>query len=278
LRATDGVRHVLAVQQGFTLFIVFNVPIEFVAIGDEQLLAIAVRATSGVIALKATQRTGRTNLHVHAGGMLTVFEIRISGGGRSADVVHVTMEGGLGALSAGRPAPAAIPLPGPPASSPSAPPSPPRTDLPESTPAAPPTRAALGRTFLNQEEVFQVQELTESGIHGAFQAYRTAAGIEIRYSLTNSGNTSWKVSLSRVLVRADGRIITIRTARPSGEGTPDLLTERGTVTGLLVLGQHADNVELLFPLFPPAPESHRLPLIFTVQFSELMTLIEVNPR
>ncbi len=282
LRATPTTRHVLTVEPGFTLFIVFDAPIEFVAIGDDQLLAIGVRAPGGVVALKATQRTGRTNVHIYAGGVLMVFEVRISRGGRSADVVHV-VNAGTGPRPATHTPTSSIPPTGSPAPALSTPISPsllesPHSESLEAAATLPPKPTTNVGSFLSPAEIFRVQEVVQSGIHGAFQAYRTAGGIEIRYVLRNASSTPWKVAPQRVFVRADGKIIAPRARRGSAEGDGSVLGEGASESGLLVLGRDADAVELLFPLFPLSLGSDQLPLLLTVRFSELGALVEVKLR
>ncbi len=281
LRATGSTRYVLSIEPGFTLFLVFDAPIEFVAIGDEQLLSVAVRAPGGVVGLKATQRTGRTNVHIQAGGVLTVFEARISHARRSADVVHVVTTS-TGQNSTARaptpppPPPSWTPVPTPPA------PVPPQgaasqQDTPEATAGLLSKPAATRSSFLSPAVLFRVQEVTESGIHGAFQAYRTAGGLEIRYELRNASGLPWKVATRRVLIRADGKIIGPRAEPRLADGAASILGVGATQSGLLRLGQLAGTIDLLFPLFSPIPEASQPPLLLTVRFNELETLVEVKP-
>ncbi len=282
LRAAASTRYLLSIEPGFTLFLVFDAPIEFVAIGDEQLLSVAVRAPGGVVGLKATQRTGRTNVHIQAGGVLTVFEARISHARRSADVVHVVTTGSGQNSSARSPTPPSLPPSWPPVPPPSAPvrmpgPESPHSDTPEATVGLPSKPAATRSSFLSPAVLFQVQEVTASGIHGAFQAYRTAGGIEIRYELRNASGLPWKVATRRVLMRADGKIIGARAEPRSADGAASILAAGATESGLLRLRQHAATVDLLFPLFSPIPEANQPPLLLTVRFTELETLVEVRP-
>jgi len=282
LRATATTRHLLSIEPGFTLFLVFDAPIELVAIGDEQLLAIAVRASAGVVGLKASQRAGRTNVHVQSGGVLIVFEARVGSAPRSADVVHV-VTAGVAHDASGRsptppqrsPAESAVSAPSaslPPTAPPSVPVnSPEAAALPVSTPALP-------GSFLSPATLFQVQDVTESGIHGTFQAYRTAGGIEIRYELHNTSTVPWKLATRRVLIRADGQIVSPGAKAQAANGATPILALGATEGGVLKVGQLANTVELLFPLFTPLSAATQPPLLLSVRFAGLDTLVEVKPR
>lgn len=267
-------RPILAIQPGFTLVIIFPVPIEFVAVGDDALLAIAVRAPSGVVALKATQRTGRTNMHIQAGGVVTVFEIRINPAGRTADVVRIVIDG-AGSPTRVHPAPVSgSPLgsstaPPPPASFPTQPPSAAEAETrgASTTSSASPAVSTLFRT----------QEVFEQGIRATFQAYRTASGIEIRYELANSSDLRWKLAPRRVLVRADGQIIVARVADAPDGAPHDTLGNGATRHGRLVVSQRAETIEILFPLFPVGMGPHQVPVQLTVRFSNLESLAERHP-
>ncbi len=270
-------RHVLAIQPGYTLFVVFDTPIEFVAIGDEQLLTVAVRGPVGVVALKANQRTGRTNLHVQAGGVLLVFEVRVAVIGRTADVVRVVTRGtGMGP-GAREPALSGSQAPSPTTAHTT------ETDVPSSESFSPSRTSAQQqpqldhpRTFLTEAQLFRVQELMQSEIHAAFQAYRTSGGIEIRYHISNTSGVPWRIVPRRILVRTDGKLIFPRLQRRSPERDGAPVPEGAEETGLLVLGRHASSVELLFPLFSPTPDPKRAPVLFRVWFDELETLVPVN--
>jgi hypothetical protein len=269
---TAAQRPILSIQPGFTLFIIFPTPIEFVAVGDEGLLAVAVRAPSGVVALKATQRTGRTNIHIQSGGIVTVFEARITPGGRTADIVRVVLDG-LGNPTnqrlpgASTPLTGASPAPGS-ATSPAANPA-----SVDGSPAPTPGQTAPPRP----EGVFRVYEIFEQGIRAVFHAYRTANGIEIRYEVSNVSANRWKVALRRILVRADGRIIAARVFGSSDAGSSEILGEGETRRGRLVVTQRADTIEVLFPLFPVGLDLSRFPVELNVRFNGLGSLVEMSP-
>ncbi len=279
-------RQVLSIQPGFTLFVVFDAPIDFVAVGDEQMLTVAVRGPGGVVALKATQRAGRTNLHIQAAGVLMVFEVRVVSGVRTADVVRVVTAGKETRPMTVGTTLAPIQPPGQPltsATTAAAGPTPPQPDekLPqpsasEASPAQGKLRGNLG-TFLADEEMFRVQEVTQSGIRATFQAYRTPGGVEIRYHLANLSGIPWQVLPRRMLVRADGKIILPHILHRFAPGDGVMLPSGATETGLLALGKRAATVELLFPLFPPVPRQTQPPLVFEVRFTDLEALLEVKP-
>ncbi len=272
-------RQVLSIQPGFTLFVVFDAPIEFVAIGDEQVLTVAVRGPGGLVALKANQRAGRTNLHIQAGGVLLVFEVRVAAGGRTADVVRVVTAG-----TATRPTPRASLPPGPEPSPPpplplAAPELPPGEGPHDQSPTAgsPPVHGGpVPPTFLSDTQLFRVEETTQAGIRAIFQAYRTPSGIEIRYQLRNASGSPRKVTLTRVLVRTDGKIVLPRVQRHPSDRTASILADGMTETGLLMLGRSARTVELLFPIFPPIPDTNQPPVLFQIQFDDLESLLEVK--
>jgi len=267
---TAAHRPILSIQPGFTLFIIFPTPIEFVAVGDEGLLAVAVRAPSGVVALKATQRTGRTNIHIQSGGIVTVFEARITPGGRTADIVRVVLDG-VGTPSNQRPPGASTPLTGSSLAlgSPTSPAANPAgaDGSPGETPgpAIPPRPARF----------FRVYEIFEQGIRAVFHAYRTAYGIEIRYEVSNVSANRWKVALRRILVRADGRLIAARVFDSSDAGSSEILGEGETRRGRLVVTQRADTIEVLFPLFPVGLDLNQFPVQLYVRFTGLGSLVEI---
>ncbi len=268
---TAAHRPILSIQPGFTLFIIFPTPIEFVAVGDEGLLAVAVRAPGGVVALKATQRTGRTNIHIQSGGIVTVFEARVTPGGRTADIVRVVLDG-VGTTSNQRPPGAST---SPTGSSP--------TLGSPTSPVANPAGAngspgvTPGPAILPQPAgFFRVYEIFEQGIRAVFHAYRTASGIEIRYEVSNVSANRWKVALRRILVRADGRIIAARVFGSSDAGSSEILGEGETRRGRLVVTQRADMIEILFPLFPVGLDLNQFPVQLNVRFNGLGSLVEMS--
>jgi hypothetical protein len=93
IRADGTVRHRIHISPGFNLFMVFDAPVEFVAVGDDRLVSVYLRAEDGIVGLRASQQTGRTSLHVYSGGILVPFEVLVERGVRSADVVSVIVRG-----------------------------------------------------------------------------------------------------------------------------------------------------------------------------------------
>ena len=71
----------------FALMMTFDRPIAAVAIGDDTLVATAVRETD--LVMKALRPSGRTNLLVWAGDVRTVWEIVVNRTERTADIIQV---------------------------------------------------------------------------------------------------------------------------------------------------------------------------------------------
>lgn len=281
--ANPATRPVLVLEPGFNLFLVFDAAIDFVAVGDEQLLAVSARGQEGVIGLRPLSPTGRTNLHVQAGGVLVVFEVRIMKGQRTADVVRVLTQ------------PATAMKPQPQQSAGAAGQARPEQSAQKATEGQDNRTGPVSRRqsppqpnnvefipnpvgFLTEEGLFRLQEVSERGVKGAFQAYRTPSGLEVRYQIMNTSGYPWKVVASRILVRADGRIVPVRILRnapsPDGQALPHGAIE----TGVIVLLSGARNVELTFPLFPEVLDPKALPVVFTVRFTDLQGLPEVRLR
>ena len=71
----------------YALMITFDRPIAAVGIGDDTLVATAVRETD--LVMKALRPSGRTNLLVWAGDVRTVWEIVVNRTERTADIIQV---------------------------------------------------------------------------------------------------------------------------------------------------------------------------------------------
>ncbi len=71
----------------FALMMTFDRPIAAVAIGDDTLVATAVRETD--LVMKALRPSGQTNLLVWAGDVRTVWEIIVNRTERTADIIQV---------------------------------------------------------------------------------------------------------------------------------------------------------------------------------------------
>jgi hypothetical protein len=71
----------------YVLMMTFDRPIAAVGIGDDSLVATAVRETD--LILKALRPSGRTNLLVWAGDVRTVWEIIVNRTERTADIIQV---------------------------------------------------------------------------------------------------------------------------------------------------------------------------------------------
>ncbi len=71
----------------YALVLTFDRPIAAVGIGDDSLVATAVRETD--LVMKALRPSGRTNLLVWAGDVRTVWEIVVNRSERTADIIQV---------------------------------------------------------------------------------------------------------------------------------------------------------------------------------------------
>ena len=71
----------------YVLMLTFDRPIAAVGIGDDSLVATAVRETD--LVMKALRSSGRTNLLVWAGDVRTVWEIVVNRTERTADIIQV---------------------------------------------------------------------------------------------------------------------------------------------------------------------------------------------
>ncbi|MBM3502115.1 MAG: hypothetical protein FJX74_25975, partial [Armatimonadetes bacterium] len=80
-------RVVLKLVPDYALVLAFDRPIGTVGIGDDTLVATAVRETD--LIMKALRSSGRTNLLVWAGDVRTVWEIVVNRAERTADIVQV---------------------------------------------------------------------------------------------------------------------------------------------------------------------------------------------
>lgn len=80
-------RVVLKLVPDYALVLAFDRPIGTVGIGDDTLVATAVRETD--LIMKALRPSGRTNLLVWAGDVRTVWEIVVNRAERTADIVQV---------------------------------------------------------------------------------------------------------------------------------------------------------------------------------------------
>jgi hypothetical protein len=80
-------RVVVKLVPDYALVIAFDRPIGTVGIGDDTLVATAVRGSD--LIMKALKPSGRTNLFVWAGEVRTVWEIVVNRTERTADIVQV---------------------------------------------------------------------------------------------------------------------------------------------------------------------------------------------
>lgn len=83
-------RVVLKLVPDYAIVLAFDCPISTVGIGDDSLLATAVRETD--LIMKALRPSGRTNLLVWVGDVRTVWEIVVNRRERTADVVQVVTQ------------------------------------------------------------------------------------------------------------------------------------------------------------------------------------------
>ncbi|MDR7444866.1 MAG: hypothetical protein QN208_09730 [Armatimonadota bacterium] len=184
LTVSAGKRYALVVQPGYTMFLLFPKPVEYIALGNQRVVRAWVRAREGTVALYAVGRSGSTNLHVRVGGQLLVFWVAV-GRRRTADIVEVIPS--RPAASRASPQKASTPRPTPrprPRSSPTPPPPPPPTPVPEPTPPLQPPASpspAPGVQASPQPEA-RVQEEGLPPGHGL--------GLPVRLRLRNTG-TNW---------------------------------------------------------------------------------------
>ena len=274
--ANPSARPVIVLEPGFGLVMVFDAPIDFVALGDDQVVALSVKGEEGIIGMRPLGSGGRTNMHVQAGGVLMVFEIRVSRGPRTADVIRVVTQRVEGSAQAALR---------------QAPPEPTRpTERKEerrereagaSGSLSVPVgweRLAGPVAFLTEENVARLVELSERGVRAAFQAYRTPVGIEVRYQITNASGVPWNVVPYRILVRADGRIVPVKVLRHPASADGKTLPHGGVETGIISVGEGARTLVLTFPLFQDAVHWALLPIVFTARFENVNALPEVGPR
>jgi|GEM_PF-1753564 len=277
--ANPSARTVIILEPGFGLVMVFDAPIDFVALGDDQVVALSVKGEEGIIGMRPLGSGGRTNMHVQAGGVLMVFEIRVSRGPRTADVIRVVTQQVGGSASS---------LPQQPSAQPAERKEEERERREKKVDTgSPPRRVSVPVgwerlagpvAFLTEENVARLVELSERGVRAAFQAYRTPVGIEVRYQITNASGVPWNVVPYRILVRADGRIVPVKVLRHPASADGKTLPHGGVETGIISVGEGARTLVLTFPLFQDAVHWALLPIVFTARFENVNALPEVGPR
>jgi len=281
LAANPSTRPVIVLEPGFGLVMVFDAPIDFVALGDDQVVALSVKGEEGIIGVRPLGSGGRTNMHVQAGGVLVVFEVRVSRGPRTADVIRVvTQRVEASAQVVPQQAPGQPPRPAERKEEQ-------REERRKEGGAGRPEqvsvpvgweRLAGPVAFLTEENVARLVELSERGVRAAFQAYRTPVGIEVRYQVTNTSGVPWNVVPYRIIVRADGRIVPARVLRYPASADGRTLPHGGVETGIISVGEGARTLVVTFPLYQDAVHWSLLPIVFTARFESVNALPEVRSR
>lgn len=288
LRADGTTRHVVHMSPGYNVFLVFDAPVEFVAVGDERLVSVYLRGDDGIVGLRSSQQTGRTNLHVYAGGILVPFEVIVSRAGRTADVVLVSVKP-AGAPAASFPARQQRPQQPSPSGQSRQPAGSGDGDDVSRAPAGDSgtgtvqagqsvARVVVPRVQVldsvpdpvTDEGVFQAIEVLREGVRGVFQAYRTEGGLAVWYQLTNLSGDPRAVYPERVLVKLDGRVVRWDSIRrkPASQDAR-LLPHGGVEVGVISLGQVSRSLELVFPVFGVQPGLRDRPVILDARFDGL---------
>ena len=300
IRADGTVRHRLHISPGFNLFLVFDAPVEFVAVGDDRLVSVYLRAEDGIVGLRASQQTGRTSLHVYSGGILAPFEVLVERGVRSADVVSVIVRGQ--ARSQDTAPPRERPA-GQETRQSRAPRSAPREEQPpqraETPGHGPEQRTAANRATrlpiavpsvalvqnspepVTEEGAFYAVEVSQGGVTAVFQVYRDPQGLVVWYQLSNVSGEPFLVYPERVLVRSDGRVHRwSRIERRPASQDPRVLPHGGVETGVIRLGpdQGTRAMEVVLPVFRLEQSYRTLPLILSARFDGVNQLPEVRIR
>lgn len=283
LRADGTRRHTVYMSPGFNVFLLFDAPVEFVAVGDERLVSVYLRADDGIVGLRASQHSGRTNLHVYAGGIIVPFEVVVTRAARTADVVVVSVR-----PAATRSAEERAPSP-----------SQGRGVVPDRgreesgaqsaspVPAQPrPAQVVPSVSLVDEppdpvttEGAFQAVEVVRDGIRGVFQVYRTPDGLSLWYQVSNISGELKAVYPERVLVKVDGAVARWRSIRrrPAAYDTR-LLPHGGTEVGVVDLGKSGRSVDLAFPVFQVGLGVRAQPVLLTARFDGLDQLQEVTVR
>ena len=297
IRADGTVRHRIHISPGFNLFMVFDAPVEFVAVGDDRLVSVYLRAEDGIVGLRASQQTGRTSLHVYSGGILVPFEVLVERGVRSADVVSVIVRGqarpqdspppqerpagqGTGQAQAPRRAPGG--------GQPSQEKEQDSGSRAGAAPAPRPSFAVPSVALVQQnpqpvteEGTFYAVEVSQAGVTAVFQVYRDPQGLAVWYQLSNVSGEPFLVYPERVLVRSDGRVLRwSRIERRPSSQDPRVLPHGGVETGVIRLGpdQGARAVEVTFPVFRLEQGYRTPPVILSARFDGVNQLPEVRTR
>ena len=260
----------LRLQPGFATVLRADHRIDTVAIGDPRLVtATTVKRGQDVydLVLQPQTANGITNMVVWFGELTSVWELTISPGQRTADIVYVVT--------------APVPTPRPaapgPSTSPTAPtaPAPPSPALLSPSPTsvrveAPtePSSPANGLPFLEAQQ-------TIGDVVGRFQVIRGRDGVRIRYRIANNGTRVLSIRLSGILVRLNGHLAPFGMARDHvDKDRPATLPGGATETGIITIPlRTARQVEIIFSLFPVEDDkqgpSRVLPVTFQTMFAGL---------
>ncbi len=153
---TQPVRRVtIKLVPDFALMMTFDRPIAAVGIGDDTLVATAVRETD--LVMKALRPSGRTNLLVWAGDVRTVWEIVVNRTERTADIIQVITQ------------------------QPTPPPSPPAAPSEESS-MRPPRNTSLSRPVPETSAVRFVPAVLAASPISQEKTEHLLRGVEVRWS------------------------------------------------------------------------------------------------
>jgi hypothetical protein len=289
----------LHLEPGFATVLRADRRIDTVAIGDPRLVtATAVRRGQDVydLVLQPQADGGSTNMVVWLGELVTVWELVIGPGPRTADLVYLVTSGAASPRTPAAPAIPARPAP-PPAPRAAAPASAPSRDeraasetrpaqgSPAPAPSAaagagtpgPPAAATQGPAGAQAPgaggpPLLEVRQ-TVGNVVGVFQALRTPDGVAIRYRITNGTEADLMIRPGGVLVKVNGRLVPYGMARDSVDrGRPGILPRGATETGIIdAPASGAREVRLILSLAPAAPDAQgpgvALPLTFEPVFS-----------
>jgi putative type II/III system pilus formation protein len=253
------VRTSLHLQPGFALIVRSDRRIDTVAIGDPRMVtATPVRRGADVfdLVLQPLSDAGTTNMVVWLGDITTVWDLEISPGPRTADVVFIVTQPRT-AQAAATPAAVTRNAPVAAASAPvaatqgstAAAPSPPAP-----TPSTPPAAVPAAPAAPTPAPAIELRQ-TVGPVKAEFQAFRTRTGIRLRYEITNGSDGDLVIKPTTILVRADGRPVAYGMARDSVDrGRPDVIPRGATETGVIDLATpSARQIELALSLLPVAP-------------------------
>lgn len=238
----------MRLSPGFATVFQFDGPITRVAIGEERLVAAHVSAEQGDLTIKPLQPSGRTNMMVWVGTVITLWELLIIRDGRTADLVQVITQ-----------VPSLSPSPEVPS----------RGNAGGSK-APTPEGQVIRRPSVPQ---FLQTNIHKEGVEAVFQAARLRWGVLIRYRIRNASDRPLRMESGRILVRASGTITPFALVRGmQGSTSQTTIPPRETEVGVLTIGTITDAIQVIIPLFPPSGT----PIVLEATFSGISKL-PTNP-